>query len=487
MSTHVRKLLLLLLLGIFTNYTVGWTLVVQDARSMPVLASQKVGFITLGVDRRSDINRPLRLEIQRVHAPGYMHIAFKSEIMGWCGNALAEVEMPAREIVSGTPAQDAIESVLWDQTPFEDIAHAEWTMCGWPMLSMSTHRQTPAEFLRPSGTVVGGSYVPVPNTYRPPRVYPFIPMWPGFVVNTGLWSAAWCLLIVGVPSFRAAWRHGRGGCTRCAYDLASNTTGICPECGKSTANVLPGVRSLAALIVWAQPIRRLRNVSPARVAALLVLGAITTFLSGAAASLFSPFLADAVPPVATKGDRSRDGTDRTRISHSLGQSTNDLEYSGHLLRLLNQNELPDAQSQRSMFAVFISLDDKREFEPILGRADIPRGSALVRLRVVSAGWPMHAFTSGHAFASDGEHISATHMNSVPILPRIGGSDALRAPIAPIPLGLVCDTMFWAVAWALAPATWRFIRPRRRSTPDALAVAHGLPPGIALQSANEPAR
>lgn len=52
-----------------------------------------------------------------------------------------------------------------------------------------------------------------------------------------LWIADWFILLIFVPPTAALWYVDRrrkpqpGHCAHCTYNLHSNTTGICPECG----------------------------------------------------------------------------------------------------------------------------------------------------------------------------------------------------------------------------------------------------------------
>ena len=63
-----------------------------------------------------------------------------------------------------------------------------------------------------------------------PRVFPFHPIWPGFAVNTIFYAA---ILWVPFAPFvlRRHIRRKRGRCPQCAYDLRSDLTSGCPECG----------------------------------------------------------------------------------------------------------------------------------------------------------------------------------------------------------------------------------------------------------------
>jgi hypothetical protein len=64
---------------------------------------------------------------------------------------------------------------------------------------------------------------------------PVRPLWPGFAINTALYSTVWWLLLFApLPLFRAARRRlrvSRGMCASCAYNLKGSPEGPCPECG----------------------------------------------------------------------------------------------------------------------------------------------------------------------------------------------------------------------------------------------------------------
>jgi|GEM_PF-3319102 len=66
------------------------------------------------------------------------------------------------------------------------------------------------------------------------RSWPFSPVFPGVIINTLLFALPWYALFFGIGAARRWNRCRRGLCPRCAYDLAGNTTGVCPECGASS-------------------------------------------------------------------------------------------------------------------------------------------------------------------------------------------------------------------------------------------------------------
>ncbi|MEX2220074.1 MAG: hypothetical protein WD749_15085 [Phycisphaerales bacterium] len=77
--------------------------------------------------------------------------------------------------------------------------------------------------LRPSTTDMGDF-----------RVLPCRPIWRGFLLDTGVYAAAWLgvLLLIRWRPLRCAARARRGQCAACGYDRAGLAAGAaCPECG----------------------------------------------------------------------------------------------------------------------------------------------------------------------------------------------------------------------------------------------------------------
>lgn len=63
---------------------------------------------------------------------------------------------------------------------------------------------------------------------------PYVPIWPGFAVNSLFYAAVLWLLIPGPFVLRRFIRVKRGLCPKCAYPMAESD--ICSECGKALPN-----------------------------------------------------------------------------------------------------------------------------------------------------------------------------------------------------------------------------------------------------------
>jgi hypothetical protein len=79
--------------------------------------------------------------------------------------------------------------------------------------------------------IARGYRIGKPATMFGDRVIPLQPLWAGLVGNTLLYGGAIFAIVTAVSAPRAAYRHRRGLCARCGYDLAGLAT--CPECGEA--------------------------------------------------------------------------------------------------------------------------------------------------------------------------------------------------------------------------------------------------------------
>jgi hypothetical protein len=125
----------------------------------------------------------------------------------------------------------------WLRLPLQDERFVSMSAraSGWPWLCL-VHRSFENEDgtrrsrggLRVRGS---GHYV---NIMDPDAgMVPLLPVWPGLVANTAVFSGAWLAGLVLPWMGWSAWRRGRrvrrGLCAVCGYDLGGR--GVCPECG----------------------------------------------------------------------------------------------------------------------------------------------------------------------------------------------------------------------------------------------------------------
>ena len=104
------------------------------------------------------------------------------------------------------------------------ITEASHVAAGLPMKSLHGHSWSVEGKITQSGVIATGSHDSLP----------YVPIWPGFAVNTLFYAAVLWLLIPGPFAFRRFIRVKRGRCPKCAYPMGQ--ADVCSECGKP----LPG-------------------------------------------------------------------------------------------------------------------------------------------------------------------------------------------------------------------------------------------------------
>jgi len=99
---------------------------------------------------------------------------------------------------------------------------------GWPFRGMRCEIELDAT----SSRQIRGGYAFSGSKYSW-RLTPFVPIWPGFAINTAFYAVVLWLLFAG-PFVLRRWRRIRRGlCPKCAYDLRGSAgTAACPECGE---------------------------------------------------------------------------------------------------------------------------------------------------------------------------------------------------------------------------------------------------------------
>ena len=133
--------------------------------------------------------------------------------------------------------------VIQRKQPTKQFYHLH--RAGWPLRSMEGREYFGANLLKsqidfqwaiPFDSKAKDTQIVISRTgavreIKPIEVLPLRPVWPGFVINTGLYALAllvlYCLWWLGRRNIRFL----RGRCLICGYDLRGDLKSGCSECG----------------------------------------------------------------------------------------------------------------------------------------------------------------------------------------------------------------------------------------------------------------
>lgn len=153
----------------------------------------------------------------------------------WCCTTVHALGHTVRRLEDTNPTTKASEEMLSC-----NLYISRW---GWPMRSLEIqwpHSQNMLVsiwlFKKPTEAALRtGLPVSTSITRSPERTHlPLMPVWPGFFVNSLLYSAIACALLCGPGMARRLRRRRRGWCISCGYDLAGLPK--CPECGRNRSD-----------------------------------------------------------------------------------------------------------------------------------------------------------------------------------------------------------------------------------------------------------
>lgn len=180
----------------------------------------------------------VQLEIDSASVPGWNEVdacglVSVSGSVSWADDAVASTSYADRN-TSGERPEDLIPS--WSGLtsampaferggPFEERVTIGF---GWPMIALRSSASEVSPVIR---RILDARTTPS----LPVALFPWVPVWPGFFVNTlafgvTAWLAVW---IITRPRriFVEVMRMRRGRCVQCGYDLRFDFAGGCPECG----------------------------------------------------------------------------------------------------------------------------------------------------------------------------------------------------------------------------------------------------------------
>jgi hypothetical protein len=246
MRRAIRSLVLCGVLGTLTTFVVGWaiSLASQHDRSQNSMfeaaeskCSDGAGYYDWKVCSMrgpgweaftSSWDRDRPVWVSRVEFG-----AFDPHVPGW-----AEILDPRRYASVGS----------------EEVHYGSAETAGWPMLAVRgatvTRSRYPDPETEPEQIVKNGMFtvlklIPLrktcagaltfENSASDTYLLPWHPIWPGFFVNTALYSAILWALFFAPGAIRRGHRRRRGACVRCGYDLRGDGNPCvgtaCPECG----------------------------------------------------------------------------------------------------------------------------------------------------------------------------------------------------------------------------------------------------------------
>ena len=108
---------------------------------------------------------------------------------------------------------------------------------GWPMRSFRWYRYGAKMY---GAIELGGDRriedrdddgTGIAGTLTGAKAIPFLPIWPGLVLDTVFYAAPLLVASRGLLALRGLIRRKRGLCVACGYDLRGNIEHGCPECG----------------------------------------------------------------------------------------------------------------------------------------------------------------------------------------------------------------------------------------------------------------
>ncbi|MCC7387583.1 MAG: hypothetical protein IT431_02315 [Phycisphaerales bacterium] len=105
---------------------------------------------------------------------------------------------------------------------------------GWPFraLTCSVHWKQQIRNSDITYTVHGGVQLPRDADFNP-RALPLTPVWPGFLLDTAIYTPLWLAMLSALHTLRARRRARRGACPHCSYPRQGlDPQSPCPECGK---------------------------------------------------------------------------------------------------------------------------------------------------------------------------------------------------------------------------------------------------------------
>lgn len=444
----MRKLLLLLLLGVLSTYVVSWACVIL-AHVLPTPTSM---VLTPAVGWKVDRSAQQRgsfsvcqLMADRLGLPGLEQVTVSTSVTaGFTGGVPSRAEV--MEVTKGYEAADIATGIL-DGKIDQNIAAQQlsWTRSGWPWLGLESSAQAGAAKGDPLSRVTWGVALPIKAGLAGIPVLPLRPVMPGFAINTAIWVCLWAIPVVFVPSLRVYLRYAGARCWHCGYALRHNSSAVCPECGNSTQH-----SSAPALMLLAKPCRLLWRPQYRFLLCILLGLGCTVFTSAMATRRIAaisppwPIGYTSVHPTATVFDPSF--ADKPVMVYGC-------EYKAPGARRVRLAFNYTAASERVMLPVSVLGDPNATLEDVtrgrdcaelvraIERGDVAMSSAAGSAEWYESGWPFYAlsFRTELAPASVGQPIYGGVQIDWPNIFDV----SFVVPFTPMWPGLLANVLVWS--------------------------------------------
>ncbi len=238
MKGRVRKLVLLVLLGAIVNIAVAWGCAIRPNGAYFRLEYYQ----QYGSDGRLDLTTVL------LSLPGEISLSQHEAKTSWARYSLAPEPIDEGDFRALVPTWSRFavgepfeEFLKHSDTDHELVSYDEYAS-GWPAYSLRYHG--PIYVVCEGSAIVydesrmTGYFHPtlpqkmVDGGYR--SELPYLPIWPGFAINTAFYAAVLWLASLAPFTLRRVIRRKRGACIKCGYDLRHAEHEVCPECGAET-------------------------------------------------------------------------------------------------------------------------------------------------------------------------------------------------------------------------------------------------------------
>ncbi len=237
----LRRLALSLALGAATTVGVAWVI------------ATRIGERPVGARRGFHVDGNGAIDVYRFERSGTVGLHVISGTSSWQGEGPDDATEPIDSLVPAWARERLVPSgwigapTTWSYSYLSrQLLIRGWPLpCLWCLLEGVPNPTGYWGHRAISGIIVNRNWKGFARPWPgdPPVTLPYRPLWGAFAANTGVYAAAWWVLLVAPGEVRRALRRRRGRCASCGYDLSGLPGGTtCPECGRRDGVEPPGIR-----------------------------------------------------------------------------------------------------------------------------------------------------------------------------------------------------------------------------------------------------